>query len=55
VNGRDRIDGAGVLAPGHVADVVVLDRDPFTGPADEIGAARVTSTWVSGQAVFRDA
>ncbi|MDX6359653.1 MAG: hypothetical protein QOH37_2707 [Nocardioidaceae bacterium] len=51
VNGRDRTDGAGVLAPGHAADLVVLDRDPFTGPADEIGATRVSSTWVGGQCV----
>jgi predicted amidohydrolase YtcJ len=51
VNGRDRTDGAGVLAPGHVADLAVLDRDPFTAPAEEIGAARVVSTWVGGQQV----
>jgi predicted amidohydrolase YtcJ len=53
VNGRDRLDGAGVLAPGHVADLVVLDRDPFGAPAEEIAAARVVSTWVGGAAVFR--
>jgi predicted amidohydrolase YtcJ len=52
VNGRDRLDGAGVLAPGHVADLAVLDRDPFTGTPDQIGAARVSSTWVGGRAVF---
>jgi predicted amidohydrolase YtcJ len=52
INGRDRRDGAGVLAPGNVADLVVLDRDPFAGPADEIGATRVTSTWIGGSAVF---
>ncbi|MBO0844156.1 MAG: amidohydrolase [Nocardioides sp.] len=51
INGRDRLDGAGVLAPGHAADLVVLDRDPFTGPPDEIGASRVASTWVGGRAV----
>ena len=34
VNGRDRLDGAGVLAPGHAADLVVLDRDPFAGPVE---------------------
>ncbi len=51
VNGRDRTDGAGVLAPGHVADLVVLDRDPFTAPSEEIGAARVGSTWVGGRCV----
>jgi predicted amidohydrolase YtcJ len=53
VNGRDRTDGAGVLAPGHAADLVVLDRDPFAGPPEEIGAARVASTWVGGRGVFR--
>jgi predicted amidohydrolase YtcJ len=52
VNGRDRTDGAGVLAPGHAADLVVLDRDPFAGPAEEIGATGVASTWVGGRVVF---
>jgi predicted amidohydrolase YtcJ len=44
-------DDAGVLRPGAVADLVVLDRDPFAGPADEIGAARVRSTWIDGEPV----
>jgi predicted amidohydrolase YtcJ len=43
-------DDAGVVAPGAVADLVVLDRDPFLAP-DEIGAARVVSTWVGGRCV----
>ncbi len=51
-NGRDLLDGAGVLAPGAAADLVVLDRDPFAGPASEIGATRVVSTWVAGERVF---
>ncbi|HEY3531083.1 MAG TPA: amidohydrolase [Nocardioides sp.] len=51
VNGRDRLDGAGVLAPGHTADLAVLDRDPFAGPVDEIGATQVVSTWVGGAQV----
>ncbi len=38
--------------PGAVADLVVLDRDPFAGSADEVGAARVVSTWVDGVPVF---
>jgi predicted amidohydrolase YtcJ len=45
-------DDAGVLEPGAVADLVVLDRDPFAGPAAEIGAARVVSTWIAGVPVF---
>jgi predicted amidohydrolase YtcJ len=52
INGRDRVDGAGLLRPGATADLVVLDRDPFTGARDEIGAARVVSTWVDGSPVF---
>jgi predicted amidohydrolase YtcJ len=44
-------DDAGILEPGAVADLVVLDRDPFAGPPEEIGAARVVSTWVDGEPV----
>ncbi len=44
-------DDAGVLAPGREADLVLLDRDPFTGPVDEIGAASVVGTWVGGTRV----
>jgi predicted amidohydrolase YtcJ len=51
INGRDRLDGAGVLAPGNAADLVVLDRDPFAGPPEEIGAAAVVSTWIDGEIV----
>jgi predicted amidohydrolase YtcJ len=35
-----------------VADLVVLDRDPFAAPTGEVGAARVLSTWVDGVPVF---
>jgi predicted amidohydrolase YtcJ len=45
-------DDAGVLEPGAVADLVVLDRDPFGGNPDEVGAAKVISTWVDGVPVF---
>ncbi len=44
-------DDAGTVAVGQVADLVVLDRDPFAGDPGEIGAARVVSTWVDGVAV----
>jgi predicted amidohydrolase YtcJ len=45
INHRDE---AGVLDQGTVADLVVLDRDPFSRPAEEIGATRVVATWVDG-------
>ncbi len=41
-------DDAGRLVRDAVADLVVLDRDPFGGPVEEIGATRVVSTWVEG-------
>ena len=44
-------DDAGRIEVGAVADLVVLDRDPFESPA-EIGAARVRSTWIDGACVF---
>ncbi|KAA1418254.1 amidohydrolase [Mumia zhuanghuii] len=47
INGRD---DAGTIAVGSVADLVVLDRDPFEDPAS-IGAASVVTTWVEGRAV----
>ncbi len=46
-------DDAGILAPGYAADLVVLDRDPFAGPAAEIGAAGVVRTYVAGVPVLR--
>ena len=45
-------DDAGVLAPGAVADLVVLDRDPFADEPGAIGATKVVSTWVEGVPVF---
>jgi predicted amidohydrolase YtcJ len=30
----------------------VLDRDPFEGSADEIGATRVLQTFVAGERVY---
>lgn len=45
-------DDAGVLSPGAVADLVVLDRDPFADDPGTIGATKVVSTWVEGVPVF---
>jgi len=35
------------------ADVVVLDRDPFSGPAEEIAATKVAATYVAGTRVWQ--
>ncbi|WP_281156380.1 amidohydrolase [Streptomyces sp. HYC2] len=48
VNG---LDDTGTLRPGHLADLVVLDRDIFTAPAEEIHTARVLRTYVGGALV----
>ncbi|MEV5974186.1 amidohydrolase [Streptomyces sp. NPDC051921] len=48
VNGHD---DAGSLRPGHLADLVVLDRDILTAPPEEIAEARVEQTFVGGTRV----
>src|SRR5881398_1802426 len=42
----------GVLAPGYDADVVVLDRNLFTLPADSLDQAGVRCTIVGGKVVY---
>ncbi|MFI5691627.1 amidohydrolase [Kribbella sp. NPDC051586] len=45
-------DDTGRIQPGALADLVVLDRDPFTGLPDEIAAAQVRATYIEGECVF---
>lgn len=45
-------DRQGTLEPGKWADFIVLDRDYFTLPAEEIWKIRVLQTWVGGKQVF---
>ena len=42
----------GTIALGFDADVVVLDRDPMTCPADELTQIRVLATFMAGQCRF---
>jgi hypothetical protein len=42
----------GALAPGHLADMVLLDRNIFEIPAEEIPAARVLLTMMDGRIVW---
>lgn len=46
------LPGLGRIAPGYDASFVVLDRDPFTVPADELDRVRVAQTWVRGELAF---
>ncbi|HUF78263.1 MAG TPA: amidohydrolase family protein, partial [Thermoanaerobaculia bacterium] len=41
----------GTLTPGKLADVVVLDRDPFAVPPDELQGLRVLLTVAGGRVV----
>jgi predicted amidohydrolase YtcJ len=43
----------GTLAAGRFADVVVLDRDPFTVPAESLGTVKPRYTIVGGKVVYR--
>jgi predicted amidohydrolase YtcJ len=48
----NHLDETGAVAPGYLADLVVLDRDPFAGPPGEIASAAVALTYVEGQQVY---
>jgi predicted amidohydrolase YtcJ len=46
--------GTGTLATGKLADLAVLDRDPFDPGAGPVGDARVLATLVEGEPVHAD-
>ncbi len=43
----------GRLLPGYLADLVVLSRDPFACPPDELDSVEVVATMVGGRWVFQ--
>jgi predicted amidohydrolase YtcJ len=45
-------DETGSIEPGKLADLVVLDRDPFEHPVSEIADTQVDLTFVEGDVVF---
>ncbi|WP_022890812.1 amidohydrolase [Agromyces italicus] len=42
----------GSLLAGKSADFVVLDRDPFAHPVEELSRTRVVETWFAGRQVY---
>lgn len=45
-------EGLGEIAAGRSADFVVLQDDPFTMPAAELGRVKVAQTYIGGRQVF---
>ncbi|MEV0906800.1 amidohydrolase [Streptomyces hokutonensis] len=48
----NHLDDTGRVAAGALADLVVLDRDPFAAPPEEIAQTRVALTYVGGAEVY---
>ncbi|MFE9600356.1 amidohydrolase [Streptomyces hokutonensis] len=48
----NHLDDTGRVAAGALADLVVLDRDPFAAPPEEIAETRVAHTYVGGAEVY---
>lgn len=50
INGRSSYSGA--IKEGYVADLVVVDRNPFEHPLDMIGKTRTVETFFAGESVY---
>jgi predicted amidohydrolase YtcJ len=48
----NHLDETGAVEVGKLADLVVLDRNPFGGPPEEIADVGVELTYVGGERVF---
>lgn len=53
VNHHD--DATGRISVGRLADLVVLDRDPFAAPPEEIASTEVVATYLDGELVHHRA
>jgi predicted amidohydrolase YtcJ len=49
----NHLDDTGHLAPGMLADLAVLDRDPFAAEPDSLAQTRVVATYVDGHRVYQ--
>jgi len=43
----------GTLEPGKWADFILIDRDLFKVPAEQIGKTQVLQTWMGGKRVYK--
>jgi predicted amidohydrolase YtcJ len=50
VNHRDH--DTGYVREGYLANLIVLDPDPFSLPDDELHRSTVTSTWIEGELAY---
>ncbi|HET6858299.1 MAG TPA: amidohydrolase [Streptomyces sp.] len=48
----NHLDDTGSIRAGALADLVVLDRDPYAAPPEEIAATRVVRTYLGGEQVY---
>jgi predicted amidohydrolase YtcJ len=48
----NHLDETGAIEAGKLADLIVLDRDPFIGPPGEIARTAVELTYVGGERVY---
>jgi len=46
-------DSLGSLEPGKLADMTILERNPFTIPPEEINSVPIRATIVGGKVVYR--
>lgn len=44
----------GKLAPGYLADLLVLDKDPFNAPPEELREMLPLATMINGNWVYQD-
>jgi predicted amidohydrolase YtcJ len=51
VNHLDDVTGS--IEAGKLADLIVVDRDLFARPTDELAVASVDATFVEGERVFQ--
>ena len=45
-------DAKGSIEPGKLADLIVLERDPFTVPMDDLAHVRTDRAYLGGRLVY---